>query len=316
MRPLTFSKLSSGIALGAAALLAVGCGKKQDPTVWWQGEQERIELSQQIELKKFRFEQLDSADFAELDGIHRHSSAVDSKIASLRTQSNELQAQINSLKAKWEDYKGVALEEQRRKALGKSFETLRLSSGREFENVSVASIDDSGVTIHHTYGSARLRYADLDSRQRMFFGLDEDLALAAQKKESEDAVAYERWVHDQSKIAAIAAVAKNEKQNAASARLREISDQKRRSDALADQIYASNTRTLAQPSKSVGGVYSRSYSNYRSYSPSYRYVYYGASNCYNNYGANRIVTYPTWFPNKRVGPTTQSFSNTTIPSIP
>lgn len=304
MPPATHTKVFSSIALGAAVFLAVGCGKKQDPAVWWQGEQERIELSQQIELKKFRFEQIDSTDVAELERLRSRSSAAASRIVSLRRQSEELDAQVDSLKTKWQDYKEVVLEDQRRKAVGKSFETLRLASGREFENVSVASIDDAGVTIHHAYGSARLRYADLDSRQRTFFGLEEDLALAAQKKETQDAAAYESWVHDQ---VAIAATAKIDREESETAGFRKMAAQERRSSMLADQISASNTRTLAQPAKSFGNGYSSYYSNYRSYSPTYRYVYYGSSNCY-NYNPNRIVAYPprrypSWYANKSTMPT-------------
>lgn len=310
-------KLSSCIALGAAVLMMASCGKKQDTVSWWQGEQERIELSQEIALKKFRFEQLDSADFAELEGIRRHSTIVGSRIVSLKGHGEELRGQIDSLETKWQDYKEVVLDDHRRNAVGKSFETLRLASGREYEKVSVASIDDGGVTIHHSYGTARLRFDDLDSRQRVFFGLDADLALAAREKEAQDAAAYERWVRNQ---VAAAATAKVAQENATAARLRKMADQERRSSELADQIVASNNRTLAQPAKSFGNRYSSYRSSYRSYSPTYRYVYYGVPNCY-NYNPNRIVAYPpvrypSWYANKISTPGTRSFSNTTIPSIP
>ena len=45
-------------AVTVAALVIVGCEKNQDLTAWWQGEQQRIELRHQLELKKYRFEQV------------------------------------------------------------------------------------------------------------------------------------------------------------------------------------------------------------------------------------------------------------------
>ena len=54
-------------AVAAAAALSVSCERGGRQAEWWEGERERIEFSQQLELKKYRLEQVYTEDFEELD---------------------------------------------------------------------------------------------------------------------------------------------------------------------------------------------------------------------------------------------------------
>ena len=315
MKPQFHQQLAIGTAMIVAAVLAAGCGKRQDTVDWWQAEQERIELSQQLELKNYRFEQTYSRDFEQLESFRRSTKVVGPQLISLRQQRLTLGNQIESLEGQWGHFRESAIRDQRQQAMRKTFEKLTMVSGRTFENASVASIDDAGVTIRHTDGSARLRYADLDAKQRIFFGLEADLAQAAEEKEAQDIAAYENWVETQM----LALNEKKMKESAVAERV-ESANQRTRAVRAAQMVTAANVRPLAQPASNVSNrswSYSRGSSNYR---PSYRYVYYDNSPAYNcqSYGYSVYPSRPLP-PNAYNPPVVtqrRSFADTTLPSIP
>ena len=302
----------------ALALSLASCGKQQDQSAWWGGEHERMELTHQLELQNFRCDQLHTGDVTELESVRAESQAVSDRVGSLRRTRDELGDMVNTQQARLPEFKQSTLSSLRQQAMHQTFETLCLASGRKFEKVSISMIDDSGVTIRHADGSARLVFSDLDAEQQRFFGLDGDLAPAALENETREAVAYERWIKERMESArltqAAVAVENHRRDSEAQARL---------SVSPAPQIIASNVGPLSQPAKSIG---SRHYSRYRSsysrtYYPTYGAVYYDTPHCgthpTSSVSVFRTIRYPAeHFPNPIVTDRHSSFADFTIPPNP
>ena len=302
----------------ALALALSGCGRRQESAAWWSGEQERMELSHQLELQEFRLEGIYTGDFAQLEGVRIRSQVTSARVVSLHQEQQELGGTVAALQGKLTAFKESTRHSQRQRAMHQTFKTLCLASGRKFENVTVSVIDDSGVMIRHSHGSARLQFYDLDAEQQRFFGLEADLAHTAHENEARDAVAYEHWIEERMQITRLSKAA-----DANVGRRREIASIRKQPDSPTLQIFAANTRPLAQPARSVGsGDYrSNHYSNYRKERSAYRYVYYDAPNCTNHPSSGNAAyspqCYPTEFLCKPTVSVRQSFSpNTTIPSTP
>jgi hypothetical protein len=309
---------ASFVALAAGAFLSVSCNRGPSQAEWWQGEQERIGLSQQLELKKYRFEQVSTRDFESLERLRNATETAASTLRSLRQQHLTLSHEVASLEGKWGEFRESTIRNQRHRAIGKTFEAMHLASGRKFQNVTVAAIDDAGATIRHADGSARLRFADLDSEQQVFFGLEADLALDAADKEAEATVAYERWIDDR-----MAIVHEQERKDSEAARREEQAARLERSQLAASQGATARLRRLSQPATPVGRRYwgySDYYSTYRSYRPRYRNVYYSTPSYYRNcqtvtslQSSRATITRSN---SASVAPKCQSFANTTLRSIP
>lgn len=52
--------------------------------MWWQGEQERIELGHQLALKQFRLQRLGSDDLPELEKLRASNRLVAASLKSLK----------------------------------------------------------------------------------------------------------------------------------------------------------------------------------------------------------------------------------------
>jgi hypothetical protein len=311
------------VALAAGVFLSVSCDRGSSQAEWWQGEQERIGLSQQLELKKYRFEQVSNRDLESLERLRNATETAASALRSLRQQHLTLSHEVASLEGNWGEFRESTIRNQRHRAIGKTFESVLLASGRKFQGVTVAAIDDAGVTIRHADGSARLRFVDLDSDQRLFFGLEADLALEAANKEAEATVAYERWIDDR-----MAIVHEQERKDSEAARREDLALRQERSRLASQNAAASKTRALAQAPTAFGNRswgYSGYYSTYRTYRPTYRPVYYYSTPSYNN--CRTFVSPRTVFPqsawssgtgcvSSSVVPKCKSFANTTLPFIP
>ena len=313
MTSLTLKLCARKAAVVVAVFCAVGCEEKRHSADWWQGEQERLELTHRLELQQFRFEQAYSREFEEFQKLQRSTSATAGLLKSLRQQHLELSEDVESLQNHWAQFRESILRDQRQRAVGKVFETISLTSGKTYENVSVASIDDAGVTIRHADGSARLRFADLNAGQRLFFGLEADLALAAAEKESQDALAYEQWINER-----MVSIQQQKAEASALTRRDQVAAAELRESQASQLLAASSARALAQPARSVSGRswsyydsyprYSR-YTNYGSYVPSVRYGYYSQPNSTRCYTRQAVV--------EQMGNTfRQSFADTTIRNIP
>jgi hypothetical protein len=303
------------VIVTAVAFSLSGCGKQQNQAAWWAGEQERMELTHQVELQKFRYDQVYTGDFSELEKFQAKSRAASARAVSLLRGQAELSSEVDSLQSQWPQFRESTLGSQRQRAMHKTFETLRLASGRKFDKATVSSIDDAGVTIRHAVGSARLRFTDLNARERVFFGLEADLALAAHEKETRETVAYELWVAKRMESIRLSEVAM-----ASDAHRREPSSPGKSSDSHAPQVVALNVRLLRQPAKSIGsssyGGYR--YSSYPSYYPTYRYIYNQVPSCSGHFAGCIGVYPPLRYPVVSIGQPTNtsqhsSFADTTIP---
>lgn len=262
--------------LCSMAFFAVGCERSSPEASWWEKENERIALEHELELKTFRFNQVKGGDMEELRalGIQNREAAVD--LTEMTASKSRLQAEIQNLESEQAHYRLDLLAERRRMMTGKTFEKLSVASGKEFQNAKVAAITDAGITIRHVDGSATLRFNDLTAGQREEFGLDPELALVAENKEREQAVAYERWLDRE--LAASQAAKTEELRIAANDRR---NDERRsasaRQAAAASLLVASNSQALAQSASSVGsGYYGRTRyrtSYYNVYRPYYCRTY-------------------------------------------
>lgn len=281
---ITASVLSISFFLG-------GCNQDHGQTAWWEGEEERIELVKQIELKKYRYDQFLGSDFEDLQKVRSASEKLSATKKELESRYALVAAEVNSLNEQWSGFRESMIRAHRQRALGKSFDKLVLASGRTFENASVTAINDSGVTIRHSDGSARLRFEDLNAGQRWLFGLEEDLAIAAHQKESQSAAEYERWVD--TRLASNEAKAK---EAAETARQDRIAANSARADLLASQTASANVSPLSRPSTSSSyrsnySGYRSNYSSYRTYTPVYR-VYYNTPSY--NYCSPAVTRYPSF----------------------
>jgi hypothetical protein len=275
-------KPSAIVALGVAVLFSVSCQRNENQAEWWQGEQERITLNHQVELMRYRLERSNVLGSGEYGGLSVLTQANTSLLKSLYQQRRALSTEVASLEKTWPGFRKSTIQAQRGRVIGMTFKALHLSSGRTFQDVSVAAITDGGVTIRHVDGSARLRFVDLDSEQQVYFGLEADLALKAVEEESKSAIAYEREIDTQ-----MAAIHQQEKM---------VSEMTRRAELAAEEKwsqlavrYAANLRTelfaqTATPLRTRAWGYSSHYPRYRayrSYRPTYRYIYDASIPSYN-----------------------------------
>lgn len=297
------------------ATLTSGCRESGSDAAWWQGEQQRLELSKNLELKEYRYQQTAGGDVAEFEKLCASNHSGKLRRSELVQNHFALSAEIESMERQLVALREDSIQNQRQIALGKKFKQFSVSSGRTYVDVSVAMIDDAGVTLRHADGSARLTYSDLDDAQRRFFGLEESSSLAAHEQEKRQALAYEQWIDS-----SVAVVRAKTERDSFSAKQDEEVARRARTMLAANQTSYSSTRALAQPAKSFGG-YSRSYSSYRR--PSYRYVYYDNCNNYGYYGGSNYRS--CYQPYQRISQTSavnpsndkiRNFANTTIPYIP
>lgn len=260
---------ASLVAIAAGVLLSVGCERDQSQAEWWQGERKIIGLSQQLKLKKYRHELVCTHDFESLERLRNTTETATSSLRVLRKQYLTLSHEVVSLEGEWDEFRRTTIQNQRHRTIGKSFEAIHLVSGRKFQEVTVFAIDDAGVTIRHADGSARLRFADLDSGQQVFFGLEKDLAVDAEEKEAEAAAVYERWIDDR-----MAIIHEQERKDSEIARREELALRQYRSQLAFQNAEIPKTRTLAQAATPFGSR-SREYSDfYRPYRSRYRYFHY------------------------------------------
>lgn len=309
-------KFLSCVTIAATAFFSVGCEKDYSQAEWWQGEQERVSLSQELQLKKYRLGQVDAHGFEELEGLRNATAATTSSLRSLRQQRLTLNDEVASLEGKWGEFREATIRNQRHRAIGKTFEAIHLVSGRQFQDVTVAAIDDAGVTIRHADGSARLRFADLDSEQQVFFGLEADLALAATDKEAEAIAVYERWIDNR-----MASIHEQERKDSEITRREELAARELRSQLASTQVAASKTRALAQAATPVGNQSwgnSSDYSTFRTYRPTYRYIYYYVTPSYQSSCPAVVPTRTggTGCVSPYMTPTCQPFTDTIRHSIP
>jgi hypothetical protein len=249
------------------------CCKGQDVDAeFWRHERELVELAQQLKLGEYRLGLSDSAEWKDFDALKILLSENEVRLWNLQSEKSALLAEIKRLKTRNVDMERTALEQKRSRARGMKFETLSARDGRAFNKATITMVADSGVAFRHEHGAARLRYAELSDEQRLFFGMEEYAALAAEDRELTQEIACElslnleiETLRDRGSQARATLITRRNNDGMASRSLMA---------ALNDQ---QEPRPLAQPARPFGGgSFHRSrslYSGYRSYRPVYRYVY-------------------------------------------
>jgi hypothetical protein len=297
---------------------AVSCHTDKNKAVWWRGEQERTELSHKIQLREFHLEKDFSAAFNELEKLKAQSSEGDEVVFKLSQHLQLLRIQVQEMEEQWTGFRQATLRAQRQRVLGRDFREFKTASGKAYQEVRIASIDDAGVTIRHSAGAARLAYGDLDVDQRQLFGLEADLAAAAQAGEANSAAEYDRWVDLQ-----MAANRTAETQREQAAQRESAQATREWSAMVARQTATARDRALARPATSVSSrAWANSTPRYRS---SNRTVYYYAPDyCPPRYepvcrqgvslATGRVVYRNYTVP--ATGIQTTSFANTTLTFTP
>lgn len=223
-----------------------------------------MDLVQQLALKEFRLSQRGGGSMGNLDGLQREFLELQSSMDSLVAKSDLLKDEIVSLETGMQTMREDFLKNRRSAIAGKTFAEFTTWKGRTYREVSISSVDDGGVTIRHADGSARVTFADLNEDQRMMFGLDAQLAMAAIEKEKADAIEYDQWIG--SKLAANRA-AKEKLAKLSAASVPKVRPRSRASDTT----IAANVNPLTKPSSEVSSRYSSRYTRSR---PTYYYYPY------------------------------------------
>lgn len=271
-----------------SSLAMCACHSDQDQAERWQLERERVELGQDLALKQYRLEQSSFKDLGTLMMLSSSNLLVKQKIQLLLGERAHMEEEIRTAEAALVSVHERFLREQRRKAIGTTFESITVADGRHFSKATVSAIDDAGVTIRHRDGSARLQFVDLDEQQRHHFGMDAERSMAAEDVEKKRAFAYEKWID--------AGVAMNQQSDKAAMEQSRREDQLERSQrlsAIAEQASVSHKeRPLAQAAKSFGSMSSRyiwRYNGGYNRPRGYRYVYYNtipSSYCNSDHHSN------------------------------
>ena len=90
----------------------------------------------------------------------------------------------------------MSVEERRAAAFSKRMDRFETMKGRVYEDVRITAIDDGGISLSHSTGTARLRFDDLSPQQRRYFGMDESAALETYRRERLAREAYEKLVEE------------------------------------------------------------------------------------------------------------------------
>ncbi len=274
---------------GATALLSVGCDNPENKAAWWQGEQQRIELSQNLALKTLRIEKATNNGLAEFERMRAAAADTNAKLIALRDQSASLREEVANLENDLPAFRETVLRDLRLKAVGEKFAAIQTPTGKSYKDVSVVSVSDIGVAIRHADGSARLAFDDLSAEQRAHFGIDTERAMAARKQEERAVANYERWLDTR-----LASMAAEKRQDTVLASAKASEARAERALASARVLASSANRSLAQPSRGFGR--SSSYYSYRPYRRYYSGGYYNyrtyySAPCYSvrNYTTDRRI---------------------------
>lgn len=286
----------------------VGCQRAKEDAAWWERESERVRLVAQLELAAYRHARAAATGAAEAELVREQAArpARENALRSARSAKADLALQVVAKEKELAEFRVVAVERQRQRLLGLTYPELTVATGRIYQDVAVAAIDDAGVLIRHRDGSARLTYGVLTDEQRAQFAMCGEAAGVAEKREREMAAAYERALDRQ-----LAALEVGQRRKALDWAERErLESEARRSSAvaLASANRAATTAraggALSQPARAFGSGSSyryRSYRNslcrdrdrYRTYHVYHRQVSPAASLCRLGFVPGPVLTTPT-----------------------
>lgn len=184
-------------SLIALAAVSISCSDKRQDSAWWENEKTIIELNHRLELEQFRAEITSgTSGLSKTEETASDPAAIDSQIALLAAQKSALEEEITGLSEGWDGFRRSVLTQKRASVSGTSFDEYHPGNGKTYQNVVITSIDDSGVAIRHSKGTARFRYEDLSPEGRAYFGLDQNFSRNALASEREQRIAYERWMQE------------------------------------------------------------------------------------------------------------------------
>ncbi|MFD2257501.1 hypothetical protein ACFSSA_12530 [Luteolibacter algae] len=289
----------------AISILSSSCGDKKQDSTWWNNEKTIIELNNQISLNNYKINLLDTDnESVRIEKTVHDIPAINAEISDLIAQNARLGLAITGMKQEWENFRLEILKERRKELVGKTFDSLELSSGKSFTDARITRIDDSGVSLMHSSGTSRLRCSDLDQAERAYFCLDSELAQHALAKERNTRSRYDQWVNEQ-----LAITEKEEAQKALIRRQEELEREQRLASAKALAATSSRGSSLLSDSigklgetSRVGSGYSSAY--YRRSSPTYYYYENSSAPCYRppSYPSYGNTTFPVYTPPSSVFP--------------
>ncbi|MGJ8641986.1 MAG: hypothetical protein ACSHX9_01145 [Luteolibacter sp.] len=266
----------------ALSALCLSCSEKGNDGVWWENEKTIIELTKRLELEQFRAKKTQVTTEtvnAETVDIVTNTATIESEISQLVYRKNSLEKELVELSDGWDTFRRRVLIEKRASVSGTSFQEFGVGYGKVYTNVLVTAIDDSGVAIRHSDGTARLRFNDLDADGHAFFGLEEEFAQDAIIAEYKQRIAYEKWI--QKGMAAI------EAEKLAAAKTRKREEEKRAEQRLLtariSALTAANTNHISSSYSKLGDT--RPVSRRSSY-----YSVSRRSTIYRYYTPNRVST--------------------------
>ncbi len=277
-------------AIALAALALPSCSKRRIDTTFWDLEQEKVELAQRLQLLQYRLSGMNPESARELEELDIQLGRMSGRRQALAESHTRLTEEIETLDRLTTTLVESSVRQKRSAMIGRAFPSLATAEGREFQDVTITGIDDSGVAIRHSHGTARLRYKNLNETQRIAFGLTQESAIAAEIREEEQALAYERQIDSEMKTL----LARREQLDERARR----EEQKKFARDFSLALHARSSRAdvlrpLSKPAVQVGSGSRYGYSRYRSYRPTYRYVYYytPAYNPFYNYRAYNSRSY-------------------------
>ena len=158
-------------------------------------------MTQKIELAQYRISQIPpSALNSTPEDIAEHIGELQARRNSLAMRKDELSNTVSRLQEGWDKFRRDILTTARAAVIGREYEIFETARGKAYQDALVARIDDLGVAIKHTHGSARIGFNDLSVEEQAFFGLDSELASAALVEERRYLATYERQIDREMQI--------------------------------------------------------------------------------------------------------------------
>lgn len=155
-------------------VLLNACDRSRDKALraeWWRLEAQRVSLASDVKLLTFRLEHQTRAQSGFAAAEERLATARRTKV-DLETQLDQLRLENKELATSLARHRQESQERRRNEWSGKAIRTLTTTTGRQFEDVTVARVSEIGIEIRHKTGLARLTSDDLNREQCREFGID------------------------------------------------------------------------------------------------------------------------------------------------
>lgn len=244
---------------------------------WWEGEQEREDLAQAVQLARYRVSQMPADRRGDLARVNREIATLKVRLGEVRKIHAALEVEEVAIRQHAERYAAMVREQRRMDAVGTKMALFKPAIGRALEDVEITAVTDAGVTLRHRGGIARVDFFKLSQSQRERFGLEFAAAVTALDQENAREMAFH-----QATEAAMASQREQEAREATEAAKR-AADQARMERALAPAQATRPGSILAQSAGRPNGTQRVSradrWHSYYSRPTIYYYPYYPVSPC-------------------------------------